>query len=82
MLELRLFDEVEKLASELALRTLVFASKEAKLGADDPENDYTMLGFTAVEDLLQEKVNETLTAFINAGVNVWMLTGDKGATAK
>ena len=52
MLELRLFDEVEKLASELALRTLVFASKEAKLGAEDPENDYTMLGFTAVEDLL------------------------------
>lgn len=41
-----------------------------------------MLGFTAVEDLLQVNVKETLTAFIEADINVWMLTGDKGATAK
>jgi phospholipid-translocating ATPase len=80
--ELELYNVVETLAAEQALRTLIFAAKPAKLGEDDPEIEYYMLGYTAVEDLLQVNVKETLTTFIDAGINVWMLTGDKGATAK
>ena len=37
---------------------------------------------TAVEDLLQEGVKRSITDFKAAGIKVWMLTGDKGLTAK
>lgn len=41
-----------------------------------------MLGVTGVEDLLQEDVNKCLSDFRQADIKVWMLTGDKGLTAK
>lgn len=37
---------------------------------------------TGVEDLLQEDVKQCIEDFRDAGMRVWMLTGDKGATAK
>lgn len=37
---------------------------------------------TAVEDLLQEGVRKCITDFKEANIKVWMLTGDKGLTAK
>jgi len=39
------------------------------------------LGITGVEDKLQEEVCQTLENIRNAGINVWMLTGDKIETA-
>ena len=36
-----------------------------------------LLGLTGVEDKLQEHVKETLELLKNAGIKVWMLTGDK-----
>jgi P-type E1-E2 ATPase len=42
----------------------------------------TIVGVTAVEDLLQDRVSETIQDFKEAGMKVWMLTGDKGTTAK
>lgn len=39
------------------------------------------LGITGVEDMLQEDVCHTLENIRNAGINVWMLTGDKIETA-
>lgn len=41
-----------------------------------------MLGVTGVEDLLQEDVYKCLSDFRQANIKVWMLTGDKGLTAK
>lgn len=41
----------------------------------------TLLAATAVEDLLQENVKECIEDFRDAGISVWMLTGDKGLTA-
>ena len=35
-----------------------------------------------VEDLLQENVKECIEDFRAANISVWMLTGDKGLTAK
>jgi len=32
--------------------------------------------------LLQDNVKECITDFMEADIKVWMLTGDKGATAK
>ena len=48
----------------------------------DFENGLSIVGVTAVEDLLQERVSESIRDFKEAGMKVWMLTGDKGATAK
>lgn len=48
----------------------------------DIENGLTIVGVTAVEDLLQDRVSESIVEFKDAGMKVWMLTGDKGTTAK
>jgi phospholipid-translocating ATPase len=45
------------------------------------ENDMELLGLTGVEDKLQEDVKTTLETLRNAGIKVWMLTGDKIETA-
>jgi magnesium-transporting ATPase (P-type) len=50
--------------------------------ASEIESNLTPLGVTAVEDLLQEGVKKCIIDFKEAGVKVWMLTGDKGLTAK
>lgn len=49
---------------------------------DSYENNLTLLGATAVEDRLQDRVPETLEEFRMAGIKVWMLTGDKLETAR
>ncbi|CAL8085666.1 unnamed protein product [Orchesella dallaii] len=45
------------------------------------EMDLHLLGATAIEDKLQEKVPETIAALLKAGISVWVLTGDKQETA-
>jgi phospholipid-translocating ATPase len=45
------------------------------------EFDMEFLGITGVEDKLQEDVNPTIESLREAGINVWMLTGDKVETA-
>ena len=46
------------------------------------ESNLTLLGVTAVEDRLQEGVPHTISQLCLAGIKVWMLTGDKTATAR
>lgn len=41
-----------------------------------------MLGATAVEDRLQDNVPETINDLQEAGIKIWMLTGDKLETAE
>nr|XP_037283702.1 probable phospholipid-transporting ATPase IIB isoform X3 [Rhipicephalus microplus] len=45
------------------------------------ERDLELLCLTGVEDKLQDKVRPTLELLRNAGIKVWMLTGDKLETA-
>ncbi|RNF18806.1 phospholipid-transporting ATPase 1-like protein [Trypanosoma conorhini] len=45
------------------------------------EQKLRLLGATAIEDKLQEEVPETISFFLDAGVVIWMLTGDKRETA-
>ncbi|KAF7379150.1 hypothetical protein HZH68_016995 [Vespula germanica] len=45
------------------------------------ENHMTLLGATGIEDKLQPGVPETIAALVNAGIIVWVLTGDKPETA-
>ena len=46
------------------------------------EHDLELLGLTGVEDKLQEDVKGTIELLRNAGVKIWMLTGDKIETAR
>ena len=45
------------------------------------ECDFNVIGSTAVQDNLQDGVVESLRDFKEAGINVWVLTGDKEETA-
>jgi phospholipid-translocating ATPase len=45
------------------------------------ENNMDFLCVTGVEDQLQEEVSETIESLRNAGIRIWMLTGDKIETA-
>uniref|UniRef100_A0A0D3AU20 Phospholipid-transporting ATPase n=1 Tax=Brassica oleracea var. oleracea TaxID=109376 RepID=A0A0D3AU20_BRAOL len=45
------------------------------------EHDLYILGVTAIEDRLQDGVPETIETLRKAGINFWMLTGDKQNTA-
>lgn len=58
-------------------------SREEKLKhlANTIENNITVLGCTAVEDSLQDDVPQTIQDIRDAGINIWMLTGDKLETA-
>lgn len=85
--------ECERMVDEMSskgLRTLCYGMKPFDLAGRDPldidvaevESGLTLLACTAVEDLLQENVKECIIDFRAAGISVWMLTGDKGLTAK
>ncbi|KAI0341172.1 protein transporter [Trametopsis cervina] len=45
------------------------------------ERDLELLGLTGVEDKLQDDVKSTFELLRNAGIKIWMLTGDKIETA-
>lgn len=45
------------------------------------ECDLTLLGATGIEDKLQEGVPEAIESLRQAGIKVWVLTGDKQETA-
>ena len=49
--------------------------------AKELEKDLELLGLTGVEDKLQDGVKNTLELLRNAGIKIWMLTGDKIETA-
>ncbi|XP_028573238.2 phospholipid-transporting ATPase VB isoform X1 [Podarcis muralis] len=45
------------------------------------ETKLTLLGATGIEDRLQDGVPDTIAAFREAGIQTWVLTGDKQETA-
>ena len=45
------------------------------------EKNLVLVGATAIEDKLQDKVGETIACLKKAGIKVWVLTGDKIETA-
>ncbi|KAH0984837.1 hypothetical protein GBA52_012014 [Prunus armeniaca] len=49
--------------------------------ADKIETDLILLGVTAVEDKLQKGVPECINKLAQAGIKIWVLTGDKMETA-
>ena len=54
----------------------------AQVVRDHLEHNLELLGVTGVEDKLQRDVKPSLELLRNAGVKIWMLTGDKVETAR
>ena len=54
----------------------------ARVVSEHLEQDLELLGVTGVEDKLQQDVKPSLELLRNAGVKIWMLTGDKVETAR
>lgn len=45
--------------------------------AEQVEKELVLLGCTAIEDKLQEGVPATIKTLAQAGIRLWVLTGDK-----
>jgi magnesium-transporting ATPase (P-type) len=71
----------------MGFRALCFGYKKlsqqeiVKFDETDLEQGLTILGISGMEDLLQQDVAKCITEFKDAGLKVWILTGDKMETA-
>ena len=66
---------------EKASTTLVNRPQELDNAAELIERDLFLLGATAIEDKLQDGVPDTIFNLANAGIRIWVLTGDRQETA-
>ncbi|EER18924.1 hypothetical protein Pmar_PMAR025776, partial [Perkinsus marinus ATCC 50983] len=85
MLAMRYLDEVETSeylgALNEARHSITNRADRFAQIADKFETNLIVLGATAVEDKIQRGVNITVCRMLNAGVKVWMLTGDRYETS-
>ncbi|KAK5662899.1 hypothetical protein OQA88_6310 [Cercophora sp. LCS_1] len=66
---------------DVASRALENREEKLEEVADKIEQDFTLLGGTAIEDRLQDGVPDTIALLGDAGIKLWVLTGDKVETA-
>ncbi len=64
-----------------ALTSMEHRKEKVSQAISKLENNMDFLCVTGVEDLLQDRVNTTIENLRNAGMKIWMLTGDKIETA-
>jgi len=76
-------DEYQKWNRDHEIASSAIQDREDKLEvvSDAIERDLTLLGGTAIEDRLQEGVPDTIALLAEAGIKLWVLTGDKVETA-
>jgi len=76
-------EEYREWRREHDLAATALENREEKLEevADKIERDLTLLGGTAIEDRLQDGVPDTIALLADAGIKLWVLTGDKVETA-
>ncbi len=55
--------------------------KQVNKISDLIELNFELIGSTAIEDKLQDEVGRTIADIKSAGIQVWVLTGDKVETA-
>ena len=65
----------------LKAATSVNKEKEMNKVSDALEQDFELIGSSAIEDKLQEEVGKTIYSLRQAEIKVWVLTGDKVETA-
>jgi len=66
---------------DLAAQALLDREEKLEETADRIERDLMLLGGTAIEDRLQDGVPDTIALLGDAGIKLWVLTGDKVETA-
>ena len=66
---------------DLAAAAVQDREEKLEVVADAIERGLTLLGGTAIEDRLQDGVPETIALLGEAGIKLWVLTGDKVETA-
>ncbi|KAJ3291854.1 hypothetical protein HK104_005773, partial [Borealophlyctis nickersoniae] len=66
---------------QAASTALVDREGEIEKVAEFIERDLVLLGATAIEDKLQDQVPECIGLLREAGIKIWVLTGDKMETA-
>ncbi|KAK2720099.1 probable phospholipid-transporting ATPase IA isoform X3 [Artemia franciscana] len=64
-----------------ASTALQFREEKIAEAANLIERNLVLLGASAIEDKLQDKVPETIASLLLADIHVWVLTGDKQETA-
>lgn len=67
---------------EAAKSTLDGREQHVASALEQLEQGMEFLGITGVEDLLQEDIGNCVEQLRNAGLKIWMLTGDKVETAQ
>jgi phospholipid-translocating ATPase len=81
----RVLDEEEyydwRKIHDAAATSLEEREEKLEQAADLIEQELTLLGGTAIEDRLQEGVPDTIALLGDAGIKLWVLTGDKVETA-
>lgn len=75
--------EYQEWNKEHDLAAAAIVDREVKLEkiSDEIERELTLLGGTAIEDRLQDGVPDTIALLGDAGIKLWVLTGDKVETA-
>lgn len=66
---------------EVAAAAVINREERMEEVADSIERDLMLIGGTAIEDRLQEGVPESIALLGDAGIKLWVLTGDKVETA-
>ncbi|ADM11693.1 phospholipid-translocating P-type ATPase [Encephalitozoon intestinalis ATCC 50506] len=77
-LDKKVTDELKRKYAGVSLRDK-FLEQERIF--DSVEEEMVYLGTTFIEDELQEDVRSTITSLRDAGIKIWMITGDKKETA-
>ena len=76
-------DTYQKWNKEHDVAAAAIENRDDKLEAvsDVIERELTLIGGTAIEDRLQDGVPDTISLLGDAGIKLWVLTGDKVETA-
>ncbi|KAJ5203654.1 uncharacterized protein N7498_004533 [Penicillium cinerascens] len=76
-------DEYHTWAREHDIAAAAITDREEKLEkvSSEIEQDLMLIGGTAIEDRLQDGVPDTIQLLADAGIKLWVLTGDKVETA-
>jgi phospholipid-translocating ATPase len=78
----QVFNYFETSYKEASLSMVNRDANCAKVVSEFLEHDLELLGLTGVEDRLQKDMKPSLELLRNAGIKIWMLTGDKVETAR
>ena len=76
-------EEYEQWAEAYKKASLAINNRDQKMAVlqEQIEQELHLVGVTGIEDKLQDEVPDTINKMRNAGIKVWIITGDKIETA-